>query len=68
MTTSYCYHANHVLLTRVDSIHVTQGPDNGTYSVRAHNNGEAILNVSISTLVFSLLRPAGGRGEDLYMY
>ena len=31
-------------LNRFDSIHVTQGPDNGTYSIRAHNNGEAILN------------------------
>ncbi|XP_046861323.1 nuclear pore membrane glycoprotein 210-like isoform X1 [Xenia sp. Carnegie-2017] len=32
-------------LNRFDSIHVTQGQDNGTYSIRAHNDGEAILNV-----------------------
>lgn len=35
-------------VTRFDSIHVTQGPDNGTYSIRAHTNGEAIFNVSTS--------------------
>ena len=40
------FYINCALLSRFDSIHITQGPDNGTYSIRAHNNGEAILNVS----------------------
>ena len=42
----FLFYINYALLSRFDSIHITQGPDNGTYSIRAHNNGEAILNVS----------------------